>query len=86
MAGPRPLVAVGQVTSTPDKERNAAACAALVREAARRGAGLVFLPEGFDYIGCDTEQTLRLAEPLDGDLMRRYAELARYRGDTGGHR
>ncbi|NWX50543.1 NIT1 amidase, partial [Steatornis caripensis] len=82
MAGPpalKPLVAVGQVTSTPDKELNFAACAALVREAARRGACLVFLPEGFDYIGSDTAQTLSLAEGLDGDLMGRYAELARYR-------
>ncbi|XP_074989513.1 deaminated glutathione amidase isoform X5 [Calonectris borealis] len=80
MAGPpglKPLVAVGQVTSTPDKELNFAACAGLVREAARRGACLVFLPEGFDYIGSDTAQTLSLAEGLDGDLMGRYAELAR---------
>lgn len=77
MAGPKPLVAVGQVTSTPNKEPNFAACAALVREAARRGACLVFLPEGFDYIGRDPAQTLSLAEGLDGDLMGRYARLAR---------
>lgn len=86
MAGPpglKPLVAVGQVTSTPDKELNFAACAGLVREAAGRGACLVFLPEGFDYIGADTAQTLSLAEGLDGDLMGRYAALARYRGAPG---
>ncbi|KAM6395273.1 deaminated glutathione amidase [Rhynochetos jubatus] len=77
MTTPAPLVAVAQVTSTPDKERNFAACAGLVREAAGRGARLVFLPEGFDYIGSDPAQTLDLAEPLDGDLMARYAELAR---------
>ncbi|XP_072703121.1 deaminated glutathione amidase isoform X1 [Ciconia boyciana] len=80
MAGPpglKPLVAVAQVTSTPDKELNFAACAGLVREAARRDACLVFLPEGFDYIGSDAAQTLSLAEGLDGDLMGRYAELAR---------
>ena len=82
MAGPprlKPLVAVGQVTSTPNKELNFGICAGLVREAAQRGACLVFLPEGFDYIGSDTAQTLSLAEGLDGDLMGRYAELARYR-------
>ncbi|NXQ93614.1 NIT1 amidase, partial [Sagittarius serpentarius] len=73
----KPLVAVGQVTSTPNKELNFAACARLVREAARRGACLVFLPEGFDYIGSDVAQTLSLAEGLDGDLMGRYAELAK---------
>ncbi|NWX17453.1 NIT1 amidase, partial [Aegotheles bennettii] len=76
-AGLKPLVAVAQVTSTPDKERNAAACAGLVREAAARGALLVFLPEGFDFIGRDTAQTLSLAEGLHGDLMGRYAQLAR---------
>lgn len=68
---------MGQVTSTPDKEQNFAACAGLVREAAQRGACLVFLPEGFDYIGSNVAQTLSLAEGLDGALMRRYAELAR---------
>ncbi|NWS49943.1 NIT1 amidase, partial [Probosciger aterrimus] len=73
----KPLVAVAQVTSTPDKERNLAACTGLVREAAERGACLVFLPEGFDYIGCAPAQTLSLAEGLDGPLMGRYAELAR---------
>ncbi|NWU93959.1 NIT1 amidase, partial [Upupa epops] len=73
----KPLVAVAQVTSTPDKEQNFASCSALVREAAFRGACLVFLPEGFDYIGCDPAETLALAEGLDGDLMGRYTELAR---------
>ncbi|XP_021232087.1 nitrilase homolog 1 isoform X2 [Numida meleagris] len=75
--GPKPLVAVGQVTSTPDKEQNFSGCAALVRAAARRGACLVFLPEGFDYIGRDSAQTLSLAESLDGELMARYSALAR---------
>ncbi|KAK2512467.1 Nit1, partial [Columba livia] len=75
---PRALVAVAQVTSTPDKERNFAGCAALVREAAGRGATIVFLPEGFDFIGTDPAQTLSLAESLDGDIMGRYANLARY--------
>ncbi|NWH68387.1 NIT1 amidase, partial [Geococcyx californianus] len=73
----KPLVAVAQVTSTPDKEQNFAACAGLVRQAAERGAHLVFLPEGFDYIGRDATQTLGMAEPLDGDIMGRYAQLAR---------
>ncbi|NXT03672.1 NIT1 amidase, partial [Jacana jacana] len=56
---------------------NFAACAGLVREAAARGAAIVFLPEGFDYIGRDAAQTLSLAEGLDGDLMGRYSRLAR---------
>uniref|UniRef100_A0A8V5H570 Uncharacterized protein n=1 Tax=Melopsittacus undulatus TaxID=13146 RepID=A0A8V5H570_MELUD len=73
----RPLVAVAQVTSTPDKEQNWSVCSALVREAAQHGAGLIFLPEGFDFIGLNPEQTLGMAEALDGPLLRRYMELAR---------
>ncbi|NXX86623.1 NIT1 amidase, partial [Urocolius indicus] len=76
-SGLKPLVAVAQVTSTPDKEQNLAACSGLVREAAQRGACLIFLPEGFDYIGSDTAQTLSLSEGLDGPLMGSYKELAR---------
>uniref|UniRef100_A0A8V5H0I1 Uncharacterized protein n=1 Tax=Melopsittacus undulatus TaxID=13146 RepID=A0A8V5H0I1_MELUD len=72
-----PLVAVAQVTSTPDKEQNWSVCSALVREAAQHGAGLIFLPEGFDFIGLNPEQTLGMAEALDGPLLRRYMELAR---------
>ncbi|XP_044305138.1 deaminated glutathione amidase isoform X2 [Varanus komodoensis] len=76
-AGPlKPLVAACQLTSTPDKEGNWVACSQLVREAAQRGAGIVFLPEAFDYIGRSTEETLSLAEPLEGETVQRYARLA----------
>ncbi|XP_051631865.1 deaminated glutathione amidase-like isoform X4 [Manacus candei] len=74
---PRATVAVAQVTSTPDKEHNWCQCSALVREAAGRGARLVFLPEGFDFIGHGPEQSLSLAEPLDGHTVGRYRQLAR---------
>ncbi|XP_051631918.1 deaminated glutathione amidase isoform X24 [Manacus candei] len=74
---PRATVAVAQVTSTPDKEQNWCQCSALVREAAGRGARLVFLPEGFDFIGHGPEQSLSLAEPLDGHTVGRYRQLAR---------
>nr|KAF6268502.1 nitrilase 1 [Pipistrellus kuhlii] len=72
-----PLVAVCQVTSTPDKQQNFKACADLVREAARLGACLAFLPEAFDFIARDPAETLRLSEPLGGDLLGEYAQLAR---------
>ncbi|NXF99039.1 NIT1 amidase, partial [Sakesphorus luctuosus] len=74
---PRPVVAVAQVTSTPDKEHNWCQCSALVREAAARRARLVFLPEGFDFIGTGPEQSLHLAEPLHGHTVGRYRQLAR---------
>nr|KAF6413828.1 nitrilase 1 [Molossus molossus] len=53
-----PLVAVCQVTSTPDKQQNFKACAELVREAARLGACLAFLPEAFDFIARDPAEIL----------------------------
>ncbi|XP_053134783.1 deaminated glutathione amidase [Hemicordylus capensis] len=72
-----PLIAVCQVTSTPDKEHNFACCSQLVRQAAQRGACVVFLPEAFDFIGSSVEETLSLAEPLEGDHVQRYVSLAR---------
>lgn len=73
-----PLVAVCQVTSTPDKQQNFKACAELVREAARLGACLAFLPEAFDFIARDPAETLHLSEPLGGTLLGEYTQLARY--------
>uniref|UniRef100_A0A672G1M8 Nitrilase 1 n=1 Tax=Salarias fasciatus TaxID=181472 RepID=A0A672G1M8_SALFA len=70
-----PLAAVCQVTSTPDKEANFSSCRRLVEEARRRGACMVFLPEGFDYIGSSREETLDMSESLQGDIICRYANL-----------
>ena len=67
-----------QVTSTPDKQQNVKACAELVREAARLGACLAFLPEAFDFIARDPAETLHLSEPLGGTLLGEYTQLARY--------
>ncbi|XP_030017447.1 deaminated glutathione amidase isoform X2 [Sphaeramia orbicularis] len=74
---PHPLAAVCQVTATPDVEANFSACKQLVEEARGRGAGMVFLPEGFDYIGSSREETLSLSQDLEGDTVSRYKELAR---------
>uniref|UniRef100_A0A8C9JB96 Nitrilase 1 n=1 Tax=Panthera tigris altaica TaxID=74533 RepID=A0A8C9JB96_PANTA len=72
-----PLVAVCQVTSTPDKQQNFKTCAELVREAARLGACLAFLPEAFDFVARDPAETLRLSETLGGNLLGEYTQLAR---------
>ncbi|NXB87944.1 NIT1 amidase, partial [Vidua chalybeata] len=74
---PGGLVAVAQVTSTADKEHNWRQCSALVRRAAAAGARAVFLPEGFDFIGDGPQHSLALAEPLHGDIVGRYRQLAR---------
>lgn len=79
-----PLVAVCQVTSTPDKEQNFITCAELIREAARLGACLAFLPEAFDFIARNPEETLHLSEPLGGNLLGEYTQLARYQGKGEG--
>ncbi|XP_018427056.1 PREDICTED: nitrilase homolog 1 [Nanorana parkeri] len=76
-AARNPLIAVCQMTSTANKEENFTTCSTLIREASARSAAMVFLPEAFDYIGGSTEETLSLAENLDGELIRRYSGLAR---------
>ncbi|XP_061565903.1 deaminated glutathione amidase [Cololabis saira] len=75
-----PLAAVCQVTATPDKDANFSVCKQLVEEAQGRGACMVFLPEGFDYIGSSREETLSLSESLEGDTISRYTQLARKLG------
>lgn len=83
MAAPRRcLAAVGQMTSTSSRETNFAACATLAREASARGAGMLFLPECFHFIGggSDGAMSADIAEPLDGPAMSRYAALARSHG------
>nr|XP_020475396.1 nitrilase homolog 1 isoform X2 [Monopterus albus] len=74
---PRPLTAVCQVMATSDKEANFTACKQLVEDAKEQGASMVFLPEGFDYIGSSREETLSLSESLTGDIVSRYIQLAR---------
>lgn len=73
-----PLAAICQVTCTPDKEDNFAACMRLVEQAKEGGASMVFLPEGFDYIGSNQEETLKLSESLLGNTISRYTQLARW--------
>ncbi|XP_066538177.1 deaminated glutathione amidase isoform X1 [Hoplias malabaricus] len=77
MASTHPVAAVCQMTSTPDKEANFTACKRLIEQAKDGGASMVFLPEGFDYIGSNREETLQLSESLQGDIISRYTQLAK---------
>lgn len=72
----RPVVAVAQMTSTADVERNLATAEALVERAAARGAAFVGLPENFAFLRSEGEP---VPEPqdLDGAWVRRMAALAR---------
>jgi predicted amidohydrolase len=77
----RPLVAVAQMTSTTDVERNLAVAEALVERAAERGATFVGLPENFAFLRSEGEP---VPEPqdVDGPWVRRMAALARRRRVT----
>uniref|UniRef100_A0A4W3H1A7 CN hydrolase domain-containing protein n=1 Tax=Callorhinchus milii TaxID=7868 RepID=A0A4W3H1A7_CALMI len=74
------LIAICQLTSTQNKERNFQQCSQLIREAGKEGVEMIFLPEGFDYIGSSVDETLNLSEPLNGPLLQRYSSLARELG------
>ena len=62
---PSTQVAVVQMTSTPEVEKNMAAAERLVRRAAGSGAKLAVLPEAFAYLGPETGQR-EIAEALPG--------------------
>ena len=69
-------VAAVQLSSGSDKEANVAAAMELVREAARRGATYVQLPEYFNYLG-PAAGYLDAAETIPGPTTRTMGELAR---------
>ncbi|XP_053717131.1 deaminated glutathione amidase isoform X2 [Synchiropus splendidus] len=71
------VAAVCQLTATPDKESNFSACQELMEQASLQGARMVFLPEGFDYIGSSREETLALSESLSGKTVSRYSQMAK---------
>lgn len=50
----------------------------LVKEAASAGAKLLCFPEGFSFIGANDEDSVKIAEPLDGPIMQQYRSLARW--------
>jgi len=62
--------------ATSDKDANLAEAERWIREAAARGAGLVVLPEVFNWRGRASD-TLAFAEPIPGPSSERMASLAR---------
>ena len=49
-----------------------------IQEAAAAGVKLLSLPESFSFIGAKDGESLAIAEPLTGTIMKRYQTLARY--------
>ena len=76
MSGPRELVVAAlQMASTQDRQANLRLATELVEQAARRGAGLIVLPEFFNGLG-RLEEVAAAAEPIPGptsEAMRRLA-------------
>ena len=72
----RLVVAIAQMTSTADVERNLAMAESLIAQAAARGAALAALPENFAFLRSEGEA---VPEPqaLDGAWVRRMADCAR---------
>jgi predicted amidohydrolase len=70
------LAAAVQLQCSADSEANLAQAEALIRRAARHGAAFVATPENTNYLGPHTEK-VRLAEPLDGPTVARFAALSR---------
>ncbi|CAN1148515.1 Deaminated glutathione amidase, chloroplastic/cytosolic [Linum perenne] len=73
-------IAAAQMTSINDLAANFATCSRLVKEAASAGAKLLCLPESFSYIGARDGDSVKIAEPLDGPIMKKYCSLARESG------
>ena len=77
LSKPKPVIAVVQMTSTPDKAETFEQLSALVNRAKSRGALMTFLPECADYVSESQDQTIALAESLEGPTVSRYRELAK---------
>lgn len=70
-------VAAAQMTSVNDLSANFITCSRLVKEAVTAGAKLLCFPENFSYVSAKTGDSLTIAEPLDGPIMKKYCSLAR---------
>lgn len=71
------LIAVCQMNSINDKEKNYQSASSIISQAASVGAKMIFLPECFDFIGTNKQEAIDAAELLDGPTMSRYKDLAK---------
>eukprot|EP00611_Tribonema_gayanum_P023417 TRINITY_DN491_c0_g1_i1.p1 TRINITY_DN491_c0_g1~~TRINITY_DN491_c0_g1_i1.p1 ORF type:complete len:348 (+),score=89.21 TRINITY_DN491_c0_g1_i1:185-1228(+) len=70
-------IAVCQMCSTDDVERNFAAVAKFAALAKECGASLACFPENFNFLGSGVQKSLDIAEPLEGKTLLRYRGLAK---------
>ncbi|XP_076235129.1 ntrilase and fragile histidine triad fusion protein NitFhit [Calliopsis andreniformis] len=72
-----PLVAVCQMTSTNDKEKNLQTVNELTAKAKSRSACIAFFPEACDYLADNKKDTIAMAQPLSGPTVTNYKEIAK---------
>ncbi|XP_043472653.1 deaminated glutathione amidase [Leptopilina heterotoma] len=70
------LVAVCQMTSVSDKEKNFQVVRDLVIEAKQRNASIAFFPEACDYLADNKRDIVGMAENLEGNTIKNYKQLA----------
>ena len=73
-------LAVGQMTSTDDVEKNLAACDRLCAQAAAVNADVLVLPECFAFFGRGDGDLVKTMAPLDSPLFQRFQSLAKTHG------
>ncbi|XP_017794846.1 PREDICTED: nitrilase homolog 1 [Habropoda laboriosa] len=72
-----PLVAVCQMTSTNDKEKNFKTVRELTEKAKCRSACIAFFPEACDYLADNKKDVIAMAQPLNGSTVTSYKEIAK---------
>ncbi len=70
------IVAIAQLNSTPDVDRNLAQCRALAADAAARGARWLLFPENTPFLGTE-EAKLPIAQGVDGSIVDAFRDIAR---------
>lgn len=68
------FVGLCQMRSTNDKQFNRDQVCELVKRAENKSSFL-FFPECVDYVGTTVDETIALAEPLEGQTVQFYKEL-----------
>ncbi|XP_051157563.1 deaminated glutathione amidase [Leptopilina boulardi] len=70
------LVAICQMTSVSDKEKNFQIVRDLTREAKQKNASIAFFPEACDYLADNKQDIVGMAENLEGNIVKKYKQLA----------
>ncbi|XP_047359555.1 nitrilase and fragile histidine triad fusion protein NitFhit [Vespa velutina] len=69
-------VAICQMRSINDKQKNLEVVSQLIHEAKQRNACIAFFPEACDYMAENKKEIIEFAEPLNGPTVNCYKKLA----------